>query len=242
MVSPSDAERLRQAQMGVRRLVERDLDRMWERLWSQYEDRPYDLRDAFLRSLPTLVSRYGEQAAALAADWYDEQREIAGAAGRFRATLQPSPYEDAVEGTVRRTAGALFTGQPEAMRTGLMAATGKYVLAAARQTIVTATDRDPAARGWQRVVRAGACGFCRMLAGRGGLYTKTSVHFASHDDCNCASAPSWDPNAPEVDVEQYRASIRTTALRERAAAGDQQAARALAQHNALIQRAVGEYA
>lgn len=234
MVSAAEAQRLRLAQLGIRALVERDLDRLWERIWSQLPDgptKPYDVRDAFLRTVPTLVGRYGQDAATVAADWYEVQREAAGVGGAFRAVLAESPYAGAVEGMVHRTAGALWTPHPEVMLAGMKAAAGKYALAAGRATIQRNVARDPQAAGWQRVVRAGACEFCRLLAGRGAVYKDTTAHFASHADCNCAAAPSWDADAPEVDVTLYRASERTTRMspqeRER--------------HNALIQRAIAQY-
>lgn len=239
MVSSADAQRLRQAQIAVRRLAERDLTAFFGSLNLA---RPEAARDALLEYVPFLVQQYGESAAAVAADWYDEVRAAESVPGRFRALAQPSPYQSAVEDTVRRAAGSLFTDSPAATLTALTATSGKYVIAASRQTIAYSSDRDPRARGWRRVTRPGSCGFCRMLAGReGAVYTRQSVHFASHDDCNCASVPSWDPNAPEVDVPQYEGSLRTTALRLRASAGDQSAARQLEQHNALVQRAIGEY-
>lgn len=217
MVSPADADQFRRAQLGVRRLVERDLDRMWERIWSRIPSGPTqaaNVRDAFLRQLPVLVNRHGEMAATLAADWYDTQRALHGVSGAFTADVRSTPYlAQRVEGTVRRTAGALWTPRPEEMMVGLRSAVGKYVLEAGRETIAQATYRDPQARGWQRIVRPDSCDFCRMLHGRGAVYVRETAFFASHKSCNCAAVPSWDPNAPEVDVEQYRASDRMEALR-----------------------------
>lgn len=229
MVSPAEADRLRQAQIGVRRLVERDLTAFFASLDLS---RPEVARDALLEYVPYLVETYGDSAAAVAADWYDEVRSAESVPGRFRALAQPSPYQSAVEETVRRAAGSLFTDSPAGTLTALLAPSGKYVLAAGRQTIATSTARDPRASGWQRVTRVGACGFCRMLSGRGGVYREATAHFAAHGDCNCAAVPSWDPNAPEVDVALYKASQRTTLM------GPDQRER----HNALIQRAIGEYA
>lgn len=214
MVSAADAEALRLAQAGIRELVERDIEMFF---WSLPLDRPESARDRLLEFVPVLVGRYGADAGDFAADWYDtmraEERTIVSAQ-RFRATPVESPYTDAVDGMVRRAAGDLFTDTPAAALTTLQPNVGKFVLAASRATITTATDNDPAARGWQRITRLGACSFCRMLEGRGGVYTRESVHFASHGDCNCASAPSWDPNAPEVDVRLYEASKRTTGMSE----------------------------
>lgn len=228
MVSPADAEVLRQAQRGIRALIVRDLTAFFGSL---NLSRPESARDALLEFVPLLVAQYGESAAAVAADWYDEVRAAAGVPGRFRAEMADSPYQSATDGMVRRAAGALFTDSPTDALVTLTASAGKYALAAGRQTIVTSTHRDPRTSGWQRVTRAGACRFCRMLAGRGDVYKESTAHFASHGSCNCAAAPSWDQNAPEVDVSLYEASRRTTLMtpeqRER--------------HNAAVQHAMDIY-
>lgn len=228
MVSAADAADLRKALVGVRALVDRDLTAFFTSL---NLDRPESARDQLLEFIPLLVAEYGEVAASFAADWYDEMRDAEGVPGRFRAKEQASPYTDATEGLVRRAAGSLFTENPAETLVALTASTGKYALAAGRQTVITATDSDPRASGWKRVTQSGACDFCRMLAGRGGVYKEHSAHFASHGDCNCASVPDWDPNAPEVDVAVYEASKRTTNMTP-----EQKA-----QHNALIHRAIEQY-
>lgn len=228
MPTGADAERLRRAQVGIRSLVERDLAAFFASL---NLDRPERARDSLLEFVPVLVAQYGESAAVVAADWYDEVRAAERVRGRFRAEMQGSPYQDAVEPTVRRLAGALFTGNPGEALTGLMAASGKYALAAGRQTVIHSTDRDRWAVGWQRVVRSGACGFCRLLHGRGAVYKEHTVDFAAHKECNCAAVPSWDDSAPEVDVTVYAASRRTTGMTPAEKA----------RHDALIQRAIDEY-
>lgn len=239
MPSTAEAQRFRVAQTGIRVIVERDLAAFWGSL---NLNRPEAARDRLLRYVPDLVSTYGDSAAAVAADWYDEVRAAERVPGKFRAFMQPSPYQDATEPAVRRMAAALFTDHPDTMLTGLTATASKYVLAAGRETVTRSADRDPRASGWQRVTSGNACGFCRMLAGRGAVYKETSVNFGAHKSCNCAAVPSWDKHAPEVGVTEYTASQRMTALKERAAAGDAAAQRQLADHNALIQRAIETYA
>ncbi len=228
MPSRSDVQELRAEYEAIRRLVERDLAELWASL---NLSRPEAARDALLLLVPALVDSYGAVAATVAAEWYDDMRAGEGVAGRFRAVAQASPYADAVEGTVRRVAGSLFTEVPGEGLTSLTAKAPKFALAAGRQTVIRSSEMDPRASGWKRVTRSGSCRFCRLLEGRGGVYTKSSVHFASHDDCNCASAPEWDAEAPEVDVEVYAASRRTTTMtpaeKER--------------HNAVIQRAIDEF-
>lgn len=230
MVERADAERLRQAQIGVRRLVVRDLEAFWTSL--DPVGRPEATRDALIAFTQALVASYGEQAASVAADWFDDVRAAERVPGRFRARMVVPDESDAVAGTVRRAAGALFTDDPRAALASIIAVAPKYALTGARQTIIASTDADPRASGWQRVTRSSACRFCRMLAGRGDVYRQASVHFASHDDCNCAAVPSWDPDAPEVDVNVYRASQRTTGMT------DEQRDR----HNYAIRRALDEHA
>lgn len=222
MVSASDAEALRRAQAGIRVLVLRDLEDFWRSLDLS---RPERARDALLAYIPELVAQYGLDAGVFAADWYDVQRAAAGIPGAFVAAALPSPYADAVDGMVRRAAGDLFTDNPSGSLLTLRANTAKYVLAASRTTISRNADRDPRSSGWRRVTRGGGCDFCRMLAGRGGVYKESTVHFASHGDCNCAAVPSWDQSAPEVDVRLYQASQRTTTMTPRQRAW----------HNATIQ-------
>lgn len=229
MPSRDDAERLRLAQAGVRALVERDLREMFPSLNLA---RPEDAATALRAYVPALVRQYGEVAATISADWYDEVRAAERVPGRFRAVMADSPYQDASEGLARRAAGALFTPSPEDALATLLPSVGKYALAAGRQTIAVSTYRDPRASGWQRVARSGSCGFCRMLAGRGDVYKESTAHFAAHGSCNCAAVPSWDQDAPEVDVEVYKASQRTTGMTP-----EQKA-----KHNFRIQRAIGEYA
>lgn len=234
MVAAADVEELRQAQIDSRTLFVSDLEAFWESLDLA---RPEAARDALLAFTPLLVQTYSEVAAAVAADWYDEARAAERVPGRFRAAVVVPDESLAVERTVRRAAGALFkdvvTSEALWMIAGRAAV---YALEGPRQTITTASARDPRAAGWQRVARPGACRFCRLLAGRGAVYKETTVHFAAHGgakggECNCTAVPSWDLDAPEVDVRLYEASRRTATMtpeqRER--------------HNYAIQRAMDEH-
>lgn len=72
-----------------------------------------------------------------------------------------------------------------------------------RQTALT----DDRLGGWQRVGTGDTCAFCRMLVGRGAVYSEASVRFASHTNCNCEVQPSYSDLAKSV--EEYRKSDRT---------------------------------
>jgi len=238
VVSAADAQQLRSAQQGIGRLVRRDLSAFWATLDL---NRPEAARDALVSFVPELTSTYGESAASVAADWYDEQRAAAGVRGRYRA--QPAAVAEAtrVQRRVRFGAQHLFTLDPSQTLTFLLSAAPTYALAPGRDTIRNDSLRDPRSAGWKRVTRPGACAFCQMLAGRGGVYKEETAHFASHDDCNCAAVPSWDPNAEEVDVDQYVASARMEGLRQAAARGNEDAQHQLDEHRAGIRAFMQPY-
>lgn len=232
MVSQADIDRLRQGQAGIRSLVERDLRGYLSTLDMST---PQIVRSRLLRFVPDLVETYGESAAAMAQDWYETVRADLGLPGHFRAVAPSADFwaetREATEGTVRRVASMAESGDRTAMATALASKAGKYAMSGSREAIRRSTFADPRAVGWQRVTRGATCGFCRMLAGRGAVYMDDTVRFAAHGFCDCAAVPSWDRNAPEVDVDLYKASQRTATMTE-----EQKA-----QHNALIHRAIAEY-
>lgn len=212
MPSLPDGERLRRVQARIAELVARDLEAFWGSLDLR---RPELAREALLDFVPDLVEQYGLGAAAVAAEWYDEQRAARGVAGRFEAIAAAPTSADAVEQMVRFGAQHLFTDDPGQTLAYVQQRATKHALQPGRDTITLSSDRDPFAAGWRRVTRAGSCKFCRMLADRGAVYRESTVHFASHGACNCAAVPAWDRDAPEVDVRAYVASQRTSSMSPR---------------------------
>jgi hypothetical protein len=150
----------------------------------------------------------------VAADWYDELRAAEVVRGRFESILAPTVPVEFVEKEVRFGAQHLFTSDPNQTLAFLAGVASKYVLQPGRDTIATSTARDPAASGWHRETRHNSCDFCRLLAGRGGVYKEATADFAAHHHCHCVAVPSWDADAPEVDVKQYVASQRTSTMSE----------------------------
>ena len=218
----SSTTEFRAANNELVRLALRDLLAFWVTLDLS---RPERTRDALLRFMPILTTTYGEAAATLAADWYDALRAAESVAGRFVATPAAPVALDRVESRVRFAAGHLFTDTPDKMLSLLDGATNKYVLEPGRATIQQSSIADPRARGWHREVRSGGCDFCRMLAGKGGVYMRSTATFAAHDDCRCTARPSWDANAPEVPVSAYEASKRTLSMADSQKARHDQAIR-----------------
>ena len=211
MPSPSDVDLLRRAQAEVTRRVLRDLRAFWASLNLA---KPEAARDALLAFLPVLTTTYGQAAATVAADWYDGLRAAERVPGRFRALpADPFPAEY-VQARTRYGARHLFTDSPELMLPFLDGMVQEYALQPGRDTVVRSTLADPKASGWHRETRGDACKFCRMLAGRGGVYRRETASFAAHGDCNCVAAPSWDAGAEEVPVSAYVASVRTSGMSE----------------------------
>jgi len=164
------------------RLADRDLSRLW-RLIANGAAADEALHDL----LPAIVREYGAAGGAVAAEWYDQQREKVGARGRFTAI--PVAPDD--RGTHALVGWALTEAKDDAsLQSMILGGTQRRIADHVRYTIAGSSVADPAARGWQRV-GIGECEFCQMLIDRGAVYTEATADFASHDRCNCAAEPAF---------------------------------------------------
>ena len=189
-----------------------------EAVWVDWPwDDPAALAAVAAGFIPDLTIAYAEIAAALAADQYDDWRDEAAVAGRFVAAPADVAEAERVAAGVRYSVGSLWGAQPDqaAARSLLSGSVHRYVMGGATDTITANSIADPAASGWERHVRPGACGFCRMLAGRGGVYRTDTVRFKAHNSCSCVCAPSWDPDAEEPLAVAFVASKRVTTAADR---------------------------
>lgn len=164
---PSEQQRL------LNRLAElsnRELAAVWKKL---NLERPERLAEPLVEVLAALVGRYGSAAATLAADFYDEAREAAGAPGSFRAIPAPEPETERLEALARWGVGPLFAANPDpaGALSLLSGGTQRQVLAMGRHTTEGSATLDPAGPAFARHASANACAFCRMLATRGAAYT-----------------------------------------------------------------------
>lgn len=175
-------------------------------------------RAATLEAVPEIVGYYSLGAAALAADFYEDARESAGAAGRFTATAVVA------DRTVRVRRGVAWATEPwfedldQTVDERFALIVGGEVPRGYRDTILTNRRADSEAIGWQRIASPIACKFCRFLAANGAVYKESTVRFAAHGDCSCTAAPVFKGGAtgPEASVEQYTASRRARTDRDRA--------------------------
>lgn len=239
MPSATDAALFRAANTELAARAEREFTSFYASLDLA---RPERVRDELLAFTPTLTTRYGVATASVAADFYDAMRATEGIAGRFLATPAAPFAVAAVRARVRYAASHLFTDNPIGTRDLLDGALKRYVLQPGRETILLSAEADPAAEGWHRETRPGACRFCRALAAKGGVYhSARTAAFAAHDDCQCVAVPSWDADAPQVPAAAYRASQRYERLRRRAASGDEKAVAVLERHRAATREWVAAF-
>lgn len=207
--------RFEQANNGISDLVERDLLAF---LASLDFARPDVVQRALFEFVPVLVAQYGDVAATVAADWYDELRASEGVAGRFRASLAPLTPDTQVSdrlGFATRPSGPLWAGDVEALTGFLGLMTNEYVLQPGRDTVMQAAHKDNAA--YARVPEPGACKFCLKLASRGFVYSEKTAGQTKkfHGKCRCNAMPVWDETRARVEFgydpdalyDLYRASL-----------------------------------
>lgn len=160
--------------------------------------------DALVALVEDMVAVYGDNAATIAAAFYDDLAEAAGAA------LDPARLADRPDGeAVGKAIGYATAAVWEVGEDGSYAPVGQDVLSAVVHKALGLVDRQAnatieanAARDHVMYARvptsAHPCAFCAMLASRGFAYTSEhSATFRSsgglyHDGCRCRAVPSFD--------------------------------------------------
>lgn len=188
--------------------AERDLALLWAQLDAA------TVRDGLMDVLPALVDQYGDASAAVTAEWYDEYRADLNVRGTYAADLaSPDLGAQALAGWGSQLAQTNWDTALAQITGGLI----KRVMVASRDTMTSATYDDPQARGWQRQGR-GECDFCRLLIGRGAVYTRKSVNFGAHDNCKCVAVPAF--GGRPVPVKPYQVTDRAISDADRARVRD----------------------
>jgi hypothetical protein len=171
---------LRSETAGLVRLAERDLHALW-RLVANGASAEVALRDL----LPAIIREYGQMGAALAANWYDDQRAKVDTRSRFTAI--PVAPDD--RGAHALIGWALATATDDvSLHTLVAGGTQRRVADHLRLTITGSSLEDPAATGWVRVGH-GECFWCRQYLD--GEVRTVAYDFDAHDGCNCHAVPSF---------------------------------------------------
>jgi hypothetical protein len=181
---------------------------------------PVARRAALLNGVPEIISYFTDGSAALAVDFYEEERVRAGVQDRSFVT------EFVVnDRTVKIRRGIAWASDPlfsddEALASSRLAEVVQLETARPyRDTIVENRRRDPHAAGWMRITSGRGCKFCQALAAKGAIYRESTARFAAHENCHCSAAPVFAPNdfGPEAPALAYVASKRRRTPAERAA-------------------------
>ncbi|MET9813151.1 hypothetical protein [Streptomyces sp. NPDC006355] len=199
--SGDEANRYRAAQIGLTRLLVRDV-RGVRRLIL-----PSRLRESvpdWLTAMNAIVAQYAQASAALAADFYDAQREAAGVPGPFMVPVADPPPLEQTEASLRWATKDLWPRDPEEATPAQLQpmdvrleqaekkaeqVAQKLVADTGRGTVREAVRQDRQATAWARSAARGACAFCKMLAARGAVYEQDTADFRAHDGCHCGVVP-----------------------------------------------------
>lgn len=188
----------RRAQLALRASVLRSLQRLWPAMdWSDL-DRTFPM---WATAAGALIAQNRATSANLAAAYYRAFRFAEGITEPPTIVVAEPVPADKMFVSLRVTAlagvkaaAALGVQRDVAMANAFVRSSGavtRFVLEGGRDTIRQTVAADPRAAGWQRVTSGRACGFCSMLASRGGVYKETTVDFHAHDHCGCTAQPVY---------------------------------------------------
>lgn len=172
---------------------------------------PGERRAVLLEAVPGVIAYYSEGSSALAADFYDDERERAAPPKLYLAEPVIEDRTVKIRRAVAWAADPLFLDDPDldTSASRLAEVVNLETARPYRDTILTNRQRDPSAAGWRRVTNGG-CKLCRMLADRGAVYIDTTARFAAHPACKCTAQPVFSSQdyGDEANVMQYMASRR----------------------------------
>lgn len=179
---------------------------------------PESRRLALLDTVPGVIDYYATGAAAAAADFYDERRQLAEVKRSYATELFIADRTVKIRRAVAWASEPLFAEMSVTLEQRLSEIVQSEVAYPYRDTIIGNRKKDPQAAGWRRV-QGDSCRFCRMLADRGAVYRKATATFAAHPNCDCSAEPVFfgQEPGPEASAIQYMASRRnrTPATRQR---------------------------
>ncbi|WP_329472753.1 hypothetical protein OIE75_29835 [Streptomyces sp. NBC_01723] len=196
-----DAARYRSAQLGLTRLLVRDV-RGLRRLII-----PSRLRTSvpdWIAAMQAVIDQYARTSAALGAEFYDAQRDAAGVSGVFTVPVADPPSVGKTEASLRWATKDVWDrdpdeataaqSQPLAVRLEQAAKKAeavaqKLVADTGRSTVTGAVREDAQATAWARTAALGACAFCKLIASRGAVFKQGTARFEAHDGCHCGAVP-----------------------------------------------------
>lgn len=177
---------------------------------------PEARRLILLDTIPGLISIYAEGSAALAADFYDDERERQGVGERYVASVLIPDRTVHIRRAIAWSSQPFFDGDGDVEKR-LSEVVQEEVAQPYRETIVDNSRRDPQSIGWRR--HAGdSCPFCRMAADKGAVYKRDTADFAAHPNCDCTAVQVFRGGqyGPEASALQYIGAKRRRTPAEKA--------------------------
>lgn len=174
--------------------------------WGKTAKARENARDLLSRYIYDVVTSYGDDAAAIAADYFDELA-LRSSPKMIRAIMAGQLDEGEVARAVDKAVAPAFARDPESGNLGAVdrismartaaSLTGGYVRYLANQTMW-----DNAGRYGAKYARiptsAHPCAFCTLLASQGFVYTTEKSAIIAHnmhkyhDNCSCVAISSFD--------------------------------------------------
>lgn len=190
MASEADVRRFAEANSQIRTLALKDLSAVWAQIVT--ED-PNVLRDRLIVVMGELVAKWGEVAATVAADYYEQLREQS-IGGIYQADLAATVKAPRIDAATRWALGPVFQRTPDP--TDALSRAGQVVdrmsIEQGNRTIYQNVRADPAKPRFARVPHGSTCAWCLILASRGAVYRTDESAAHSHAKCDCRPTPFWD--------------------------------------------------
>ena len=150
----------------------------------------------------SLVRKYGGQAAAVAVEFYRQQREAAEVAEEYEAQVYEPTNDALLSWDVR---DAYERARSDSGVAAILAGRSQQrVMAYADETFVSNAKADRAHPKFAIVAHPGACGWCVMLSSNGFMYSsRAAASNARHAHCKCTPCVEFgsDPHLDGYDPE-----------------------------------------
>lgn len=175
-------------------------------------------RSRLLYLVPNVISYYSDGSSALAADFYEDERDRWEEPGTYTAIPIIPDRVEKIRRSVAWAVEPLRGDDLDLTQNRLAGVVNMETARPYRDTILGNRAQDDRCIGWQRNT-SGGCKLCVMLADRGAVYKKSTVRFAAHPHCKCTAVPVFlnSPDGEEASVMQYVASRRNRTPEQRAA-------------------------
>lgn len=199
MIAQDDFERYDRALITNSNLAIKAVGELLQQAEGQSRD---EVHSFLFSAYPDIVAAYGERAAAVAVEFYDEQRELAHVKIDYDAEIPDlSGYIYKLQGDVSRTTSQY--SELEKIVATLQGYASRRTYEYVDETITYNSMRDSAHPRWALVPHADACAWCVFLASQGFVYrTKNTV--ARHNHCRCTPTPEFDGGGLEgYDQDKY---------------------------------------